>query len=102
MSAISIARIDEAQTLLIVSEGSWIRQAGADGRLARGRLPSTPCSTWPMIAYSTSPSSTPERSTAARIAIAELGRLLSGQGRRACRRACGQPRRSLSETSEKP
>ena len=38
-SAISIARIDDAQTLLIVSRGRLDRQAGLDRRLARRRLP---------------------------------------------------------------
>ena len=37
-SAISTARIDDAQTLLIVSERHLDRQPGADRRLPRGRL----------------------------------------------------------------
>ena len=37
-SAISTARIEEAQTLLIVSDGTLDRHPGADRRLARGRL----------------------------------------------------------------
>ena len=40
-SASSIARIDDAHTLLIVSAGTSFGMPGADGRLAGGRLPGT-------------------------------------------------------------
>src|SRR3954465_3982920 len=69
-SAISTARIEDAQTLLIVSEGSSIGRPAPTVAWREGAWPTPPWSTWPMIAYSTSPSSTPARSSAARIAIA--------------------------------
>ena len=69
-SAISTARIDEAHTLLIVSRGISIGRPAPIAAWRAGAWPAPPCSTWPMIAYSTSSSSTPARSSAARIAIA--------------------------------
>ena len=69
-SAISTARTLDAQTLLIVSEGT---STGSPARIAAcraGAWPAPPCSTWPMITYSTSAPSSPARSTAARTAIA--------------------------------
>ncbi len=69
-SAISTARIDEAQTLLIVSEGSSTGKPAPTVAWRAGAWPAPPCSTWPMTAYSTSSFSTPARSSAARIAIA--------------------------------
>ena len=69
-SAISTARIEDAQTLLIVSEGSSTGSPAPTVAWREGAWPTPPCSTWPMTAYSTSSSSTPARSSAPRIAIA--------------------------------
>src|SRR5438477_3612296 len=69
-SAISTARIDDAQTLLIVSEPTSIGSPAPIDACRAGAWPAPPCSTWPMITYSTSSFSTPARSSAARIAIA--------------------------------
>src|SRR5579884_4175717 len=69
-SAISIARIDEAQTLLIVSAGTSIGSPAPTAACRAGAWPAPACSTCPMITYSTSEPSTPTRSSAARIAIA--------------------------------
>src|SRR5439155_19440971 len=67
-SAISIARIDEAQTLLIVSAGTSIGRPAPIEAWRAGAWPAPPCSTWPMITYSTSFGSSPIRSNAALIA----------------------------------
>ena len=81
VSAISTARIDDAQTLLIVSDADLLRNARPDRRLPGRRLARHPAwSTSPMITYSTSFGSTPARSSAALIAIApELRRLVAGE-----------------------
>src|SRR5919201_500486 len=68
-SAISTALIDDAQTLLIVSAGSSTGSPAPTAAWRAGACPAPPWSTCPMITYSTSPSSTPARSSAARIAI---------------------------------
>ena len=80
-SAISTARIDDAQTLLIVSEGSSIGRPAPTAAWRAGAWPAPACSTWPMIAYSTSLVLDPgalER--AADRDRAELGRLVAGEG----------------------
>src|SRR5690242_17734009 len=64
-SAISTARIEDAQTLLIVSAGTSIGMPPPTAACRAGAWPAPPCSTWPMITYSTSLPSSP-----ARIAIA--------------------------------
>src|SRR3954464_11735295 len=83
-SAISTARIEDAQTLLIVSAGvSFGRPAaiaarppGARRRPAAiaacraGAWPAPACNTWPMITYCGSCGSSPIRSSAPRMAIA--------------------------------
>ena len=69
-SAISTARMLDAQTLLIVSAGSETGRPAPIAAWRAGAWPAPPWSTWPMIAYSTSSSATSTRSSAARIAIA--------------------------------
>src|SRR4051794_37847390 len=69
-SAISTARMEEAQTLLIVSAGTSIGSPAATAAWRAGACPDPPWSTWPMITYCTSPGSTPARSRPARIASA--------------------------------
>src|SRR5438477_2645625 len=69
-SAISTARIDDAQTLLIVSEPTSIGSPAPIDACRAGAWPAPPCSTCPMITYSTSSFWTPARSSAARITIA--------------------------------
>ena len=66
-SAIWIARTEEAQTLLIVSAGVSFGSPAPIAACRAGAWPAPACSTWPMITYSTSPSSMPARSSAARI-----------------------------------
>ena len=48
-SAISTARIEEAQTLLIVSAGTSIGSPAAIAACRAGAWPAPPWSTWPMI-----------------------------------------------------
>ena len=69
-SAISTARIEEAQTLLIVSEPTSFGIPAPIAACRAGAWPTPACSTSPMITYSTSSGSTPARSSAALIAIA--------------------------------
>src|SRR5919198_919208 len=69
-SAISTARIEDAQTLLIVSEPISIGSPAPIDACRDGACPAPACSTCPMITYSTSSFATPARSSAARIAIA--------------------------------
>ena len=69
-SAISIARIDDAQTLLIVSAGVSFGSPAAIAACRAGAWPAPPCSTCPMITYCGSLASTPIRSSAAVITIA--------------------------------
>ena len=69
-SAISTARIEDAQTLLIVSEPTSIGSPAPIDAWRAGACPAPPCSTWPMSTYSTSCGSRPIRSNAARIANA--------------------------------
>src|SRR5690348_8755231 len=68
-SAISTARTDEAQTLLIASAGVSIGRPAATDACRAGACPAPPWSTWPMITYCGSSGSMPARSSAARIAI---------------------------------
>src|SRR5918994_7288667 len=68
-SAIWTARIEEAQTLLIVSDGTSIGRPAPIAAWRAGAWPAPPCSTWPMITYSTSSFAIPARSSAARMAI---------------------------------
>ena len=68
-SAISIARIDDAHTLLIVSAGVSIGRPAPTDACRAGAWPAPACSTWPMITYSGSSGSRPMRSSAALIAI---------------------------------
>ena len=68
-SAIWMARIDEAQTLLIVSAGVSFGSPAPIAACRAGAWPAPACSTWPMTVYSTSSFSMPARSSAARIAI---------------------------------
>src|SRR5207248_4182536 len=68
-SAISTARRDEAQTLLIVSAGTWIGSPAPTAAWRAGAWPAPACSTWPMITYSTSCGSSPIFSSAERITI---------------------------------
>src|SRR5512142_2301561 len=69
-SAISIARIDDAQTLLIVSAGVSTGSPAPTAAWRAGAWPAPPWSTCPMITYSGSVGSIPTRSSAARIANA--------------------------------
>ena len=69
-SAISIARIDDAQTLLIVSAGVSFGSPAPIAAWRAGAWPAPACSTWPMITYCGSCGSTPMRSSAALITIA--------------------------------
>jgi hypothetical protein len=69
-SASSIALIDEAQTLLIVSAGTSFGMPAATAAWRAGAWPAPACSTWPMTTYPTSPGSTPARSRAALMAAA--------------------------------
>ena len=48
-SAISTARIDDAHTLLIVSDGTSIGIPAPIAACRAGACPAPPCSTWPMI-----------------------------------------------------
>ena len=66
-SAISIALIEDAQTLLIVSAGVSIGRPAPIAAWRAGAWPAPACSTWPMITYRGSPGSTPIRSSAALI-----------------------------------
>ena len=79
-SAISTARIDEAQTLLIVSAGVSIGSPAPIAAWRAGAWPAPPWSTWPMITYSTSSRLEPDplerRPDRDR---AELGRLVAGE-----------------------
>jgi hypothetical protein len=50
-SAISMARIDDAQTLLIVSAGSSRGSPAPTAACRAGAWPAPPCSTCPMRAY---------------------------------------------------
>ena len=63
-SAISTARMLDAHTLLIVSAGTSIGSPAPTAACRAGAWPAPPWSTWPMMAYSTSPSSTSTRSSA--------------------------------------
>ena len=58
-SAISIARIDDAQTLLIVSAGVSIGSPAAIAAWRAGAWPAPAWSTWPMITYCGSCGSSP-------------------------------------------
>ena len=79
-SAISIARIDDAQTLLIVSAGVSFGRPAPIAACRAGAWPAPACSTWPMITYCGSCGSSPIRSSAAAIAIGpELRRLVPGE-----------------------
>ena len=69
-SAISTARIEEAQTLLIVSAPTSFGIPAPIAACRAGACPTPACRTWPMITYSTSFGSSPARSSAALIAIA--------------------------------
>jgi hypothetical protein len=69
-SAISTARIEEAQTLLIVSAPTSFGMPAPIAACRAGAWPTPACSTSPMITYSTSFASSPARSSAASIAIA--------------------------------
>src|SRR5215216_86913 len=69
-SAISTARIDDAQTLLIVSAGVSIGRPAETAACRAGACPVPPWSTWPMITYCTSVGSIPARLRPAPIAIA--------------------------------
>ena len=69
-SAISIARIDEAQTLLIVSAGTSFGMPAPIAAWRAGACPTPAWSTWPMTTYPTSSLVIPARSSPARIAIA--------------------------------
>src|SRR2546427_4100309 len=68
-SAICTARMLEAQTLLIVSQGTSTGRPAPIAACRAGACPAPPWSTWPMITYSPSPASPPPRSRAARITI---------------------------------
>ena len=63
-SAISTARMLDAHTLLTVSAGTSIGSPAPMAACLAGAWPAPPCRTCPMMAYSTSPSSTPTRSSA--------------------------------------
>src|SRR3954470_5069790 len=69
-SAISTARIEDAQTLLIVSAGVSFGRPAAIGPCRAGAWPAPAYSTWPMITYCGSCGSRPIRSSAPRMAIA--------------------------------
>ncbi len=69
-SAISTARMLDAHTLLTVSAGTSIGSPAPIAACRAGAWPAPPWSTCPMIAYSTSPSSTSTRSSALRMAMA--------------------------------
>src|SRR6187200_2718291 len=69
-SAIWIARMLDAHTLLMVSEGTSTGSPAPTAACLAGACPTPPWSTWPIVTYSTSSSGTPARSSAARIAIA--------------------------------
>src|SRR3954451_21900106 len=66
----SIARIEDPNTLLIVSAGTSIGRPAPTAACRAGAWPAPACSTCPMITYSTSPPSRPLRSRPARIASA--------------------------------
>jgi len=66
-SAISTARIDEAQTLLIVSAPTSFGIPAPIAACRAGACPAPAWRTWPMIAYSTSSGASPIRSSAARM-----------------------------------
>ena len=68
-SAIWTARIEEAQTLLIVSAGVSFGSPAPIAACLAGAWPAPACSTWPMITYSGSSGSSPIRSSAALITI---------------------------------
>ncbi len=69
-SAISIARIDDAHTLLIVSAGTSTGMPAPTAAWRAGAWPTPACSTSPMITYSTSSGAMSTRSSAALIAVA--------------------------------
>src|SRR4051794_19132010 len=66
-SAISTARMDDAQTLFTASAGTSIGSPAAIAACRAGAWPAPAWSTWPMITYSTSLPSSPMRSSAARM-----------------------------------
>src|SRR5437016_2961096 len=68
-SAISTARIDDAQTLLIVSAPTSIGIPAPIAAWRAGAWPAPAWRTWPMITYSTPDGSSPARSSAARMTI---------------------------------
>jgi hypothetical protein len=68
-SAISTARIDDAQTLLIVSAGVSFGSPAPIAACRAGACPAPAWSTWPISTYSTSEGSTPARSSPARITM---------------------------------
>src|SRR3954470_18497894 len=68
-SAISTARMDDAQTLFTASAGTSSGSPAAIAACRAGAWPAPAWSTWPMITYSTSLPSSPMRSSAARMAI---------------------------------
>jgi hypothetical protein len=68
-SAISSARIEEAQTLLIVSAGTSIGSPAPIAACRAGAWPAPPCRTCPMITYWISFGSSPIRSSPDLIAI---------------------------------
>src|SRR4051812_19566811 len=68
-SAISIARIEDAHTLLIVSAGISFGSPAPIAAWRAGACPAPACSTCPMITYSGSWASRPRRSSAAWITI---------------------------------
>src|SRR4249919_955951 len=68
-SAISRARIEDAQTLLIVSAGISLGTPAPTAACRAGAWPTPAWSTCPMMPYSTSCGSRPARASASRIAI---------------------------------
>ena len=69
MSAMPIERMPEAQTLLIVSEGTSLGIPPLIWAWREGIWPWPACRTWPKTTCSTCSGSTPERSSAASITL---------------------------------
>src|SRR4051812_1657691 len=70
LSSSPAARMPDAHTLLIVSEGTSLGMPALIWAWREGICPWPACSTWPMTTCSTSSAATPARSSAALIAVA--------------------------------
>ena len=100
MSAMPSVRMPEAQTLLIVSEGTSFGMPPLIWAWREGIWPWPACRTWPKTTCWTCSGSTPERSSAPRSRCRRGRWRRARRGRRpSCRRGCARFRGSLSWAS---